>query len=141
MESTIVREVSTRRGHPWLQKITVAFTPGPDNAGVEEILEPLLGKLQAMGHRVLDHPGGQVDLVLTSANFGEPVSWRQAPMFSARRRFGLDHTPTVVTLLKTDQSTVDQTLARLEAGLRSEEPSPEMFAADGTRPAILASAA
>lgn len=134
MESTMVRKVNTRAGHPWLRKIAVAFVPGPDDAGLDEILEPLLGKLQVLGQRVLDEPRGQVDLVLTSAAFGEPVSWRQAPMFSARRRFGLDHTPTVVTLLKTDRGTVDQALARLEAGLQSEEPAPEMFAAAGLAP-------
>jgi len=108
--------------------------PGPNNDSLNGIMDPLLAKLETLGHTVLDQLHGQIDLLLTSACFGQPVSWRQALMFSARRRFGLERAPTVVTLLKADKGEIDQAMERLTAGLGSERPSPEMFAAAGLAP-------
>ncbi len=100
MESTIVRETSVRQRHDWLRRISVAFIPGPNNDSLNGIMDPQLAKLETLGHTVLDQLHGQIDLLLTSARFGKPVSWRQELMFSARRRFGLERAPTVVTLSK-----------------------------------------
>jgi hypothetical protein len=53
----------------------------------------------AEGHSTSATPVPETDVILTTARLGEPLGWREAFMFTARRRFGLRHVPTVFTIV------------------------------------------
>jgi hypothetical protein len=51
------------------------------------------------GHTAEEAPSVDTDVILTTARLGEPLGWREALLFTARRRFKLKHTPTVFTIV------------------------------------------
>lgn len=134
MESPATLGISIRSRHDWWRKISATYVPGPDGEAVEPFARRVLERLNALGHTVVERPTADVDLLLTSARFGEPVAWREAPMFTARKRFRLNFNPTVVTFLKTTRAELDQHLGRLQKGLDSTPPDPALFKAEGLAP-------
>ena len=122
------------RVHDWLRRIKVAYAPGPGEAEVRCHVERLLAQFREEGHRVEVDPTPGVDLVLTSARFGDPVPWREALMLTARRRFGLENHPTVVTLLALTREQFDQRLHALAEALGKDPPDPADFAYPGLTP-------
>jgi hypothetical protein len=77
----------------------VAFVPGPVSPLIEETAQGLLEQLQKQGNEVRDVPGPGTDVIFTSALFGVPLRWREALMFTARRRFAMEKSPTIFTLV------------------------------------------
>jgi hypothetical protein len=69
-----------------------------------------------------DAPDDSTDVLLTTARFGEPVNWRDAPLFTCRRRFGLTKAPTVFTVVSASPQQFRATLDRLGDALRREPP-------------------
>jgi len=51
------------------------------------------------GHTTEDVPSPETSVILTTARLGEPLGWREALMFTARRRYKLKHAPTVFTIV------------------------------------------
>ena len=82
-----------RTVHPWLKKLKVAFVPGETSSLMEQVVDGLLDQFGSLGHEVQESPQGRTDLVLTTARFGEPLPWRKALFFTARKRFGLENNP------------------------------------------------
>ena len=100
--------------------------------------------LNGAGHEVQAQPDTETPTCcLTTAAWGEPIPWRASLLFSARRRFGLSHAPTVVTLL---HATAAQLRTRLdEAGggpgaTGAFEPRLRLPGPDGARPSGAAGA-
>jgi hypothetical protein len=112
----------------------VTFLPGETWPLYQAIAGGLLDAFQRLGHAVLAAPDATTDLLVSSAVFGQPLSWRQAPMLTARRRFKLDHTPTTVTLVHLTPEALRATLSRLEQALARDPIVPEDFAFDGLSP-------
>ncbi|MFN2290485.1 MAG: hypothetical protein ACK2UC_04760 [Anaerolineae bacterium] len=121
----------TSRPHSWLHKISVALVPGPMTPLLEEVAQDLLSQFRSLGHDVQLNPDNRTDILLTTARFGEPLGWRRAPLFTARRRFDLDHLPTVYTLVHATPSAFQGVLDRFETALRKDPPEPTDLAFRG----------
>jgi hypothetical protein len=123
--------LAERVRHGWLRRMRVAYVAGAGTGELAGVVAGLREALERAGHELQARPTDDTDLILTTAAWGEPVPWRQSLLFSARRRFGLTHAPTVVTLL---QATAEQLQARLEKladALSRPSPSAEDFAYPG----------
>ncbi len=120
--------------HPFLHPVTVAFVPGPMTPLLEEVSDALLNRLRAQGHTVQKTPDEQTDAILTTAPFGEPLSWRKAMLLTCRRQFGLKHTPTVYTLLHAPSDEFQRLLDHFREALAKDPPDPADFAFAGLAP-------
>jgi hypothetical protein len=83
------------RVHPWLKTLSVTCVTGTGDPLSNEFLSRLVDHLQQEGHRIQVTPDEDTDVILTTAAFGEALNWREALMFTARRRCKLKTNPTV----------------------------------------------
>ncbi len=120
--------------HEWLHSIKVAFVPGPMTAVLEEALDKLLEGFRQHGHQVQALPDDSTDILLTTAPFSQPLGWREALLFTARRRFGLKHTPTVLTLMHVEPAALGSALEQLDRILSKPQPDPKDFQYAGMAP-------
>ena len=126
--SIALKESSTARPiHPWLRKIHVAFVPGPMTPLLEEMMDGLKRHFRRLGHQVQPAPDDDTDVILTTARFGEPLGWREALMFSARRRFNLSHAPTLCTLVQVSPTRSQELLDHFQTVLAKEPPDPANY--------------
>ncbi|MGD2177229.1 MAG: hypothetical protein PVG71_05340 [Anaerolineae bacterium] len=110
--------------HDWLRDLDVSYVPGPRVLPLERMVDALLDTFRRMGHRVQTEPDSDTDVILTTARFGEPLDWRDALLFTARRRLHLEHSPTVYTLVHVDPGDFQGALNRLRAVLPKSPPDP-----------------
>jgi hypothetical protein len=120
--------------HSWLKPIHCVSIPGPTSPLIEDVLANLIAHFAHQGHTIQDHPTAETDLVLTTARFGEPVDWRKALLFSARRRLQLDHTPTIFTLVHITRSELVRMLAYFADVLQKKEADPHDYDFPGLAP-------
>ncbi len=113
--------------HSWLRKIRACWVPGPGSPQIESFVGNLLPHFERLGHTIDPEPGSATDVILTSAPYGEPLSWRRALLFTARRTFDLDHSPTVVTLVHMQPDEFQKTLDHFERALQNEVPDPKDY--------------
>jgi len=133
--STSYKESTTAKPtHPWLRKIHVAFVPGPTTALLEEVASNLLHHFRLQGHQIQSIPNDHTDVILTTARFGEPVDWREALLFTARRRFNLSRSSTLYTLLHVSSARFQRLLDHFRAALAKESPDPADYAFPGLAP-------
>jgi hypothetical protein len=112
----------------------VAFLPGPTTPLLEEVVEELLGHFSKLGHDTQTAPDDHTDLIITTARFGEPLDWREAVLFTVRRRFGLDHSPPIYTLVHLPSSEFGRVMEHFRAALVKEPVDPEDFDFPGLAP-------
>lgn len=104
--------------HPWLKKrIHLAYLPGQTSPLLEKVTSELLHAFQQLGHDIQDEPDNDTDMILTTARYGEPVSWRDAPLFYARRRYHMNHTATIYALVHITSAEFKSTLSQLTSAL------------------------
>ncbi len=122
--------------HPWLETQRVAFLPREDATPLERrVLQGLRDAFHTLGHTLYDAtPQSDTSLIFTTAPFGTPINWREALMFTARRRFRLQTTPTVVTVVGVTPQRFQEALQRLETALEKTPPDPKDFAYPGMAP-------
>ena len=113
--------------HTWLKQLTVSYLPGPADPLSERVASDLMDFLHNEGHTTQDLPTADTDVILTTARLGEPLGWREAFMFTARRRYGLKHVPTVFTILHATHQQFDDLLAETESILRNGVESTPRF--------------
>ncbi|HMA34197.1 MAG TPA: hypothetical protein VKY74_06910 [Chloroflexia bacterium] len=123
-----------RPTHAWLRRTHIAFVPGPSTPLLDATVATILRCFDAQGHQIQAAPEATTDAILTTARFGEPLDWRTALMFAARRRFGLPATPPVYTLVHVHPAVLDEMLGRLAAALAKDPPDPADFAFPGLAP-------
>jgi hypothetical protein len=123
-----------RQTHDWLRQIEVAFVPGPADPLLEDFATRLMESLGRHGHRVQPEPQNGLDVLVTTAAFGEPVHWKETLTLTARRRFGLEKAPLVYHLLHATRRHFADTLAHLERGLAKAAPDPADFDYPGLAP-------
>ncbi len=126
--------IPTRHVHPWLRKINLSFVPGQMTPLLELAASGLLEAFRALGHTVQEQPDERTDLLLTTAPFAKPLNWREAVMFTGRRRFRLAHTPTTVTLVHAYPEEFRKLMAHFEAALAKDPADPADFAFEGLVP-------
>ncbi len=110
--------------HPWLRSIKLAYVPGQAAPLLEEVVDQLLEHFRQHGHQVQDRPDDSTDVLLTSAPLDQPMNWREAALFTARRRFRLHRTPTILTLMQIRPEELEARLAHFERALSKPEPDP-----------------
>ena len=125
---------TNRAIHPWLAQVRAAIVPGHEHPLMARVLEGIGRQMAQLGHTVLDAPDDETDLVLTTYRYGQQLGWRQALMFTMRRRFGLTHTPSLYTLILMTPAEFREIMAHIEAALQRDPIRPEDFAFEGLAP-------
>lgn len=134
MSAINIHADTIRPAHAWLQELSLAYVPGPSNAMLDKFAGNLLARFEKWGHDVQKQPNNDTDVIITSALFGEPLRWREALLFTARRRFNLDHLPTIVTLIPVTAEKFRRQLDYFEHVLEKEPPDPEDYQFPGLSP-------
>jgi hypothetical protein len=119
------KTITDHEVHPWLRKVHLAYVPGPtvtELAG--EVIENILSAFSDLGHVVQDKPTNDTDIILTTAAYGEPISWRKTLALIARMKYRLDHLPTVFTLVQAKPEQFEELLTYFDEVLQKEEPDP-----------------
>ena len=118
--------------HPWLRTLEVAFVPPEKPLPlVKEVFQGLEKAFRDLGHRVVASPQPHTPVLFTAAPFGFPLNWRRALLFTARRRFGMQVTPLVWTVVPVTPRRWQAELDRLARALQNPSPRPEDFAYPG----------
>ncbi len=120
--------------HTWLKKISVAFDLGEETPLLHKVVEGLKRAFRRLGHRIHDVPQDDTDVLITSAPFEEPLSWRQAMLFTARRRYGLKKLPALYTLVQATRERFCSLWSHLEEALAKDPPDPDDFRFPGLAP-------
>ncbi len=134
METGVNSVRTLRHVHPWLRTVRVSSVPGPATRLLERFTAELLERFRLMGHGLQEVPDERTDLILTTALFGVPIPWRKAVLFSARKRFGLPRSPTVLTLVHVRPEVLERELSRLGEALAKNPPDPADFSFLGLAP-------
>jgi hypothetical protein len=113
--------------HAWLRSLHAAIVPGHDHPLLRRVMEGIGRSLTRLGHAVSDAPDAATDLVLTTYRYGQSLGWRQALMFTMRRRYGLDHTPMLYTLVLMARHEFDELMARIDSALVRDPIDPGDF--------------
>jgi hypothetical protein len=101
---------------------------------LEKVIDDMLHHFRHLGHQVQTVPDDRTDVILTTARFGQSMSWRKAPLFTARRRFGLSRTPTVYTLVHVSPAKFEELLDHFQVALAKEPPDPTDYDFPGLAP-------
>ncbi len=120
--------------HEWLHGIKVAFIPGPTTTVLEETIDNLLERLRFHGNQIQDKPDDTTDVLMTTTRFGEPLGWREALLFTGRRRLGLKHTPMVLTLMHVEPDRLEALLDHFARALSKPQPDPKDYEFPGMAP-------
>jgi hypothetical protein len=126
--------MSDRPVHPWLKTIRVAFAPGPMSPMLESVATGILDEFKRQGHQIQEGPTDETNVLLTTAPYGEPLGWRDALLFSVRRRFNLSHAPTIYTLMHVRPDQLQSQLDYFEQALKKEPATPADFQFPGLAP-------
>ncbi len=120
--------------HPWLQRLKVGFWPTYEHPVVARMFEGLAQAFAHLGHRVDDPPQADTQVVIAAAPYGEPVNWRRAPLFTARRRFGMPRQPYIWVLVPVTPERFQADLDHLAQALAKAPIDPADFAFPGLAP-------
>jgi len=101
--------------HTWLKQLTVSYLPGPSTPLANRVASDLMEFLHNEGHTTQELPSANTDVILTTARLGEPLGWREAFMFTARRRYRLNHVPTVFTIVHATHQQFNDLLSEAES--------------------------
>ncbi len=120
--------------HPWLKQLHVTYLPGPSTPMSADVAQTVARRFGELGHILQERPTEETDLVLTTARFGEPLSWRSAPAFQLRRQYGLSHTPQFWTVMQARPAEFAALLAHFERALAKDPIDPADFRFPGLAP-------
>jgi len=127
-------EQNLQIAHTWWRKIKLSYVPTQESPLLEDFVENLLDRFSNAGHTVYDKPGPDTEVLLTTSQFNQPVRWRDAMIFTARRKYNLDHSPTVFTIVQATPEEVQEKLDYFEQVLKKDPPDPMDFALPGLGP-------
>ena len=107
--------------HSWLKKLSLSYIPGPSTELAERVAEDLIGYFQGEGHSIQTTPSEETKVILTTARLGEPLSWREALLFTARSRYKLKHAPTVFTIVHAQPEQFSQWMLNIQGILANNQ--------------------
>ena len=123
--------------HSWLKHTHVSYVPGSVTSPLaSRFIASLLDGFRLLGHSVQGTPDEHTDILLSTAPFDSPISWRESLLFTGRVRFKYSHNPTVFTVITVTPGQLQETLAYFEQALQKDPPDP----ADYTFPGLAADA-
>jgi hypothetical protein len=105
--------------HSWLKKLFVSYVPGPSTDLADRVATELMDYFHHEGHTTESVPSAETKVVLTTVRLGKPLGWREALMFTARRRYKLKHAPTVFTIVHALPEQFNEWLAKSEQLLKN----------------------
>ena len=100
--------------HSWLKQLSISYVPGLSTPLSEGVALGLMEHFREEGHSATVQPSPETEVILTTARLGEPLRWREALLFTARRRFRLKHVPTVITIVHALPQQLSEWLAKAE---------------------------
>jgi hypothetical protein len=106
--------------HSWLKQLCLSYIPGPSTGLASRVATELMDYFHREGHVTEEIPSAETNVILTTARLGEPLGWREALMFTARRRYKLKHVPTVFTIVQATPEQFNEWMLRAEQVLKSE---------------------
>lgn len=134
METTRDLPQTTHQPHDWLRTIRAAYVPGVDAPLLAQVAQGLLDQFAKLGHGVDAEPTDDTDVIFTTAAYRQPVPWREALLFTARRRFGLKKTPVIYTLVQATPQEFKDELDYFEQALAKDPRDPADFEFEGLSP-------
>ena len=132
--NTLPGESTARIAHSWWHKIRLAYVPQNESPLLNMFVDNLLEQFRQTGHMVDDMPNPETDVIITTSQFNEPIRWRDAMIFNVRRRFNLDYSPTIVTIVQATPEEVKDKLDYFESVLEKDPPDPQDFELPGLGP-------
>jgi hypothetical protein len=134
MELTLPAPTLVKPLHNWLRPVSVAWASGPSTPLLDRAMPEILRRFRQLGHRAPETPEGELDIALTTARFGEPLNWREALLFTSRRRLKVDNAPLCITFVHATRAQFQAALERFETILKPEPPNPDDFDFPGLAP-------
>ena len=126
--------LESRPAHTWLRKISVAFDLGTTTPLLCRVVDGLKTAFKRLGHKIHAVPQDDTDVLITSAPFEEPLPWREALLFTARRRHNLERLPALYTLVQVTRERLCSLWSHFEEALAKDPPDPEDFRFPGLAP-------
>ena len=80
--STWQADQSIKFAHSWWRQIRLSYVPAQTSPLIDEFISQLLEKFRQSGHEVYDQPQVGTDVLFTTAQFNEPIRWREAMIFN-----------------------------------------------------------
>jgi hypothetical protein len=120
--------------HDWLRKLNVAYAPGHRTRLIDTFAEGLMRHFHLQGHTVPSEPRPETQLIITTAAFREPLNWRRAFLFTARRKFRMAATPTIYSIIHVRPAELAETLAYFDEILDKDPPDPRDYDFPGMAP-------
>jgi hypothetical protein len=114
--------------HSWLKQLNLSYIPGRGSGLAHHVATELIAHFRQEGHVTETTPSAETNVILTTARLGEPLGWRDALLFTARRRFGLKHGPTIFTIVHALPEQLREWTAAIEHLLQVSRDSPPPFA-------------
>ena len=127
MQLTIEKSYKDKQFHNWLRKVNVFFAPEQMTPMLDKFCESLLSKFDKFGHNMQPKADDNTDVILTTAGFGVPLSWRKAVLFTMRKKFSVRHSPTIFTIVPTTPRELKKNLEYFQDILQNDHPQPEDF--------------
>jgi hypothetical protein len=124
----------TRPTHEWLRQIRFTHVGGASTPLLDDVVDRLGSQLRTQGHRLQAEPNNETDIILSTAPFGEPVGWRDAMLFTSRRRWNLTRTPTSFSLIHATPCELDSLLEHFDRVLAKDPPDPADYDFPGLAP-------
>jgi hypothetical protein len=134
MSRPIPYQIDVAPIHDWVGAVHVSWVPGMGSSLTDKVGPELLRAFERLGHVVDPRPNDDTDLLITTAPFGQPIGWREALLFTGRRRLGLKALPTTFTLVHVTPRDLDRVLTHLQRALERQPPDPEQFRFPGMAP-------
>jgi hypothetical protein len=113
--------------HSWLKQLSISYIPGQSTNLAERVAAELIDYFHHEGHHTQEVPSEETDVILTTAKLGEPLGWREALLFTARRRYKLKHTPTVFTIVHALPEQFHEWMVKIEEILKGSPDAKPAF--------------
>jgi len=109
-----------KEAHNWLRSLHLYYHPGTISPLLEQAAENLLAAFTSMGHTPQEQADRDTDVLLTTARYGELLSWRKALFFIGRSKFKLNHVPRTITMVHITPEEFNEIMTHFEDSLNKE---------------------
>lgn len=113
--------------HNWLRNINVSFDPAYTTPLVDEFIENLIKHFQILGHQTNWQPDNNTDVIITSVKFGDSLNWRDALLFTVRKKYNLNRNPGIYTIIHATPDELQETLTYFDTVLKKDPPDPKDY--------------
>lgn len=114
--------------HSWLKQLCITHIPGPATSAANHVIAELMNYFHHEGHIAQEVPSAETNVILTTAKLGESLGWRDAVLFTARRRYNLKHVPTVITIVHALPEQFNEMMTKVDQVLKSRQEIEPRFA-------------